>query len=796
MEPILVVDAGAATTMACLVGGPAGRPEPVLDEHSRDNHVYWPTAVAWGARGFLAGASAVQPGTHQGLAGGRFLLDPAQPDSRVPLGDRTYPRYELLAAMLDRLRRAAQDKARHDVTRILLTVPDLAAGGDAARRGLLQAARLAKFTDVELLPAGLAAAMAPAAAVFPGSHVLVCDAGASALRLVLVRTGLAPGTDPGVVRAVRLIPGLGGDAMDRAIADDLPGKAGRQRREDVAAWARSQRYLEPVTRGRERLSDWDKADISPDAIGLVPVTYTRNDLKRKLASDLDQVTRMCRAMLREPPLSGRPDKDLSAVLLVGGCAPMPFLAGELAKLKVLVQNVREPGTAILEGATRWAGHAAGRVIIAMPHRPGVRDLAWALKDSRVTLVEWRVAEGRAFARGERLAVVRSLDDDSVKYLTADFAGTMRQHCIHEKEPVESLDVVAIAEVRHTTREDLADPVYRIADLPGRRAVAFGRSGTELLLTGTNGPSRLLSLETGAEREVAWPAGSALGPHGAAAWDPDAGWVAGDFHDGVFEAYGENDARSRHLGSFDIHRQQPAIRLSGDGRLACLIDSRAEGRLADIARGLAGIERGPKVRIRPTARTSKELPDAPDGDFYASPSSSVAFSPDGAIVILALQASPGHGSQPRTPRLLAFHPQDGTHAVIRALPGSPLGARRDLSLQLAPDGSRVMVAIGGELEVRDVGSGEILWTVPPPPGPITAASFSARGDLLVIASQLDRQWLVTAWDVAQDDRRPGEAGRPLRQLLVDHEVTRLLVSPDDRFLVTGNDTDSTLWGLLP
>jgi hypothetical protein len=784
MEPILVVDVGSATTMARLVSGPTGRGELVLDQDLRENHNYWPTAVALGADGFLVGATAIQPGTDQGLPGGRFHLDPAAPDAAIPLDGQTYPRHALLAALLTRLRDLATEKAGREVSRVLLTVPDLPAGCGSARSGLLWAARLAGFIDIELLSAAAAVAMAPAVAAPPGGYLLVCDAGASALRMVLVRAGSAPGTDPGAVLSIRAIAELGGDAMDRAIADDLPFKAGRRQREAVAAWSRSQPYLEPVTRGRERLSESEQVDISPEAVDSVPVPYGRQNLRKKVRSAVDQVARTSRAMLRESLPGKFPERQLSAIVLVGGCAATPFLADELAKLRVPVSLMPESATTAVEGADLWAQHAGARVTLAMPHRPGTRDLAWEFKAGRVTLARWLVGQGGGFASGDRLAVVRSMDDDRVSYLTADFAGTIRQHCIPERDQVDSFDVVAVAEISRATRHDLAQPLRSLGDLPGGRAMAFGQGGAELLLTDSHGRGRVLVMETGAEREVTWP-GVMLGSRSAAARDPDAGWVAGIFHRGGFEACGENNSERYRLARFDERRQQPAIQLSADGRLACLIDSQA----------LRGRSRA-KVRVSAVGLTARELPELPDRDFYADAPSSVAFSRDGSTVILACaEQGATRKSRGRPPELLVCNLADGRCGTVCALPRPVANARPDLSLAVTPDGSRVMRAGGGTLDVLDAHTGTSLWTINPP-GPVTAAAFSASGDLLVLASQQDRWSLLTIWDTGYQSRQLGESERQLRQLFIGYPVTRVLISPDERFLVTGNDDTSTIWGLLP
>lgn len=782
MEPILVADAGSATTMACLVTGPVGRPPFVPDEQSAEN--YWPTAVARQGDEFLTGTAAIQPGTHQGLPGGRFLLDLMAPDTELTLDGTGYPRHVLLGEMLGRLRAKASVLANREVTRLLLTVPYGVTRNDTARRGLLRAARLAGFTDTELLSAVLAAAMAPGAPRVPGGYLLVCDAGASALRLSLVRTGRVPGRDQGRVLEDSAIAELGGDRMDEAIAKDLPKRAGRRKRDTVQSWTRSQRYLAPVTRARHLLSTTDTVEVSLDTADRITVPYRRSRLKSQLSRPLDRMEEACRGMLRNPDLGRKPADSLHGVLLIGGCGVTPLFADKFGKLNVPVHRGREPQFAVLEGAVFWAQHVADRVITAMPPRPGTRDLAWEFKDRRVTLVRWLLHRDGEFASGDRLAVVRSVDDDRVKYLTADFAGIMRQHRVCELDRVDSGDVVAVAEIRRTTRADLADPVQHLDDLPGWRAAAFGQGGGELLLTDNQGTNRVVFTETGAEREFTWPDAVTLGTGSAAARDPDTGWVAGVFRQGKFEICGENDDQARSLGRYD-EKRWPAIWLSADGRLACLIDGRkARVRLTDWKAG----------------RKGKVLADRLKRDFYADARSPVAFSQDGATVILACAKKDARfRKKKRKPaELLAFHPQDGTGRTIRELPEP----QTQVIFEVAPDGSRVMVAADGEAAVLVPGADsgaegwQELWRMPQPL-PLTAAGFSASGDLLVTAYQQPEGWsLVTVWDCGDYGQGPGEAEPRVRQFRAGYPVTRLLISPDDRFLVTGDDSDSTLWGLLP
>lgn len=778
MEPILVADVGTATTMAWLVNGDPAEPPPLPDPHSREN--YWLTAAAPEGDGFVAGGAADQPGTDLGVPRGRFLRD-RDTDPRlaavVTFGGREATRLDLLTELLRKLRGQAARKAGRDVDRVLLTVPDWPREHDAAYRdSLLTAARRAGFLHVEFLSAACAVTLA--ARVPQGRRVLVCDAGASALRLVLVEAG-RPGLDPGTVVAVRAVPGLGGDAMDARMAADVQGKLPKGRRDPVTGRWDWDGFLRAVTAARQRLTDESRADVSVGALDKMTVGYTRRDLIKLLKGPLGQVRDEARAVAGKRPA-------LTAVLLAGGCAGTPQLAETLEDaLKTPAQRMPEPGFAVVAGGAEFGDLAPSRAIEALPHWPGTRDLAWGFKESRARLVRWLVAPGDGFAAGARLAVVRSMDDDRVAYLTADFAGTLREQCAVEGTPVDSGDVLAIADTSLSHPRDLPFAPYHIAGLPGEHVAACARTGAELLLRARDGRYRLLNLETGASHWVTWQS------LGAAAADLVRGdvtatgygsWLAAVVTDGAVTVHGQDGRPPRRLAVCKRPGRAWA-RLSADGTLACV--------LADD-----------QLRVMTTSgqKKSRDLLSRPAKDLCPDVSSA-AFSGDGGTLVVTRQGRSQLMRKSEPGAVAVVDVDSGRETALRALPGGPPG-QPPPRVAVSADGTLVMVATGTELEMWHVPSLAPLWTAIVP-GPVRAAAFFAGGShfLVTVCAEGQRE-TAAVWDCGAPARRTIAQGaarraRPLHPAVdLGQPATQVRVSPDGRFLLAVNDHGSAIWGLLP
>jgi WD40 repeat protein len=822
VEPILVVDAGTATTQAYAV---LGETKEILTDPGFLHGDYWPTAVARDGAGFIVGGAAVQPAIDQGLARGRFLGQLGRPGARLVLGDAVHPPQSyspegLLAELLRELRLHAGRPAGREVRRVLLTVPDsgpvpgflradrrgagrdiprTAADGrghDTLRAGLVRAARLAGFTDVELLSETAAASLG-APRQKPQRNVLIADAGASALRLTVWRAGSAHDGDPGSVVCRETFPALGGDRIDEQLAERISSSMARDEMPDrgqtVLGWFRGRKsgaappvdadgpdqrdeYLDKARDLRHQLTRADEALVSLRTLDRKHFSFRREDLRKLLSRQLEELGEACHALTRA-------GLDIQDVLLVGGCAQMPLLADGLREFlgraaPVDVRPLDQPDWVAVAGARSWALHAGSRRIEALPHRPGTRDLAWQFKDgggARIT--KWLVAEGSTFEPGDPLAAVRGLDDDSACYLTADFSGTLLRHCVtakttdHPGQVVDSREVLAVADVRPAEPAQLCTPYL----VPGARAMAsaamaFSPDGGELAAVDRDGVCYLRDMQTGTEKRLphrlvlSGPGCDLVCTTGPGPADRDwlAGHVDGDAVTVVSIRTGEQRGRSFRGGW--------AIRFGAGGSRACVLGDR-------------------EIRVsREDGGRWHELYAEKVPDYYADALASVAYSRDGGTLVYACRDKK-HRSR-REPGAGTLFVRDA--AVHRAIGAAlPAGAQPAFLLAVSPDGSRVMLAIGRKIEIWDASNNMLMWEHPVG-GTVRAAEFSPDGNLLVTAIQAQSSWIGALWDA-----RPAQPKIWRRQFdLEGRSTTWVRISPDNRFLVTGNENHSALWGLLP
>jgi WD40 repeat protein len=264
-----------------------------------------------------------------------------------------------------------------------------------------------------------------------------------------------------------------------------------------------------------------------------------------------------------------------------------------------------------------------------------------------------------------------------------------------------------------------------------------------------------------------PGGVVLGGPGCdVVRSPNAGWIAG-----------LSDGRSVHLFSMMTGQQvgraisgPSAIRFSGDG---------SHFWTCEIKRG------GVVIRVWEQAGGgSRAVHTEEVAGLYGDPASAITLSHDGKTLLLACR--PKQQRRLKTPggELIVWR---GTRrGVLRQLAEV---AQPAVGLAAASGGGLVMMAFGSEIEVRDIVSGQ-CWDRPLP-GPVRAAAFSADGSYLVTVGQDQAGWTGMVWDTREDP-----LADPLRVFpLAGRMATTVLVSPDSRFLVTGDEKDSTLWGLL-
>jgi molecular chaperone DnaK len=753
-EPILVVDLGTSKTAAALVKGGEGRllREPFSGLES------WPTSVVREGETLLVGTVAERRKVADpGLYSGRFLamLGGA---GKVPLGDREYSVAELMAALLDKLRAEAQRVADDSVDRVLFCVrgegpPDttepaepggqVAPADQSVRQVLLVAAAAAGCTDVEFLAQPVAVSLA-AGPPPVGSLVLVCDAGASSARISLVKT--ADGV--GETLALRSVDSCGGDQIDEllaaAIRADAESWLGPRLDAAGADGAKSRlRFADFARQVKQHLTD---AQETVEYVGMLdpPVRFSRADLERLIEPPLDQLVAGYREVV-----AAAASASLAAVLLTGGCARIPAFAAALTKAAGRpVAPLADPQLASVRGGIEWAVGAPARQIVALASLPGVRPLAWRFDGGAARLAEWLVPVGASFQAGDRVARLRD-GEDAIWDLKADQSGEMQQHCVGAGAVLASGDNLAVVRLAVQSPADLVSPPHRVTDLPGGQFAAFSPDSRQLVTMDGSGTLRVWETETATEVHRA-KTSAVLRPRTYDATVGSTGrWLfARNDSAAIIVSDVVTGRELRRLGWYGTTR---AVRLSADAARVC------------------AWELG---KIRVWARNGHKLLSVRErllGDEFES----VAFSPDGNW--LAVASASG---------LRVWNVRSGTSRVVRQLQRVK---ERMWNMTFAWDGQRIFLAIGSNVEMIDVPSGNRVWMADVP-APVRAADFTSDGSFLATVGHDEQACSAALWSAAD--------GMLVHRIDLEQPSDSVRISPDGMLMAIGNAETSTIWALVP
>ncbi|TNH26024.1 Hsp70 family protein [Micromonospora orduensis] len=363
----LGVDLGTSNTVAVL-RWPDGRTRPLL----MDGQPVSPSAVYADPDGTL----------HVGWDARRLALaDPARfeanPKRRVdeptvPLGERSYPPADLLAAVLAAVARAAVGAVGF-LPPAVLTCP---AAWDGTRRQVLADALLragwpqaAEHTLAGPTPPGTRLLREPVAAaryytqvlhrpVPVGGAIAVFDFGGGTLDVAVLRNeGADPWGDSGFsVVADGGLPDLGGLDLDAALVRRVGELVGERH---AAQWARLVGPGDAAQR-RDQVRLWDevrgaketlsRSVVAPVAVPGLPdaVQLTRADVERVATPLLRRAVDRAREVIAAAGL--RPDQ-LDGLFLVGGSSRIPLVARMLhAELGVAPTVLDQPELPVAEGA--------------------------------------------------------------------------------------------------------------------------------------------------------------------------------------------------------------------------------------------------------------------------------------------------------------------------------------------------------------------------------------------------------------------------------------------------------------
>ncbi|XXX75088.1 Fe-S protein assembly chaperone HscA [Sorangium sp. So ce134] len=284
------------------------------------------------------------------------FVEPKGPEDaksvRFKVRDREVTPVEVSAEILKELRTSAERELR-SVGGAVITVP--AYFDDAQRQATKDAGRLAGLEVLRLLNEPTAAALAYGLDKQQNGLFAVYDLGGGTFDITVLLL------DNGVfqVKSTGGDSALGGDDMDRALAERLLQEMGAARRTpEVVRLA-----LDTARSVKHALTDAERVEIElPVQAGAGGpasrlVTVTRDELNALIAPLLERTGAACRRALRD---AGVQASDLDGVILVGGATRVPHVREYVAKLfgKEPLKDI-DPEEVVALGAAIQADILAG-----------------------------------------------------------------------------------------------------------------------------------------------------------------------------------------------------------------------------------------------------------------------------------------------------------------------------------------------------------------------------------------------------------------------------------------------------
>jgi molecular chaperone HscA len=255
-----------------------------------------------------------------------FAKPSSEEDQRVvrfDVGERAVTPVEVSAEILRSLRQSALDQLGA-VGGAVITVP--AYFDDSQRQATKDAGRLAGLEVLRLLNEPTAAALAYGLDKKQNGLFAVFDLGGGTFDITLLRL------EDGIfqVKSTGGDSALGGDDMDRLIAEEMLGAMGLSepaaRTPEVVSLV-----LEAARRVKHELSDHAEVDaeLPKRGGGTVVFVLTRSRFDQLIQPLLDRAGRACRRALRDAELDA---SALDGVILVGGATRVPRVRGFVREL--------------------------------------------------------------------------------------------------------------------------------------------------------------------------------------------------------------------------------------------------------------------------------------------------------------------------------------------------------------------------------------------------------------------------------------------------------------------------------
>lgn len=261
-------------------------------------------------------------------------------------GGRVVTPVEVSAEILRVLKLQAEDKLR-SVGGAVITVP--AYFDDAQRQATKDAARLADLEVLRLINEPTAAALAYGVEKKQDGIFAVYDLGGGTfdITILLLEKGIFQ------VRSTGGDSQLGGDDMDRAIAQELLRSAGFAEARQTAHLVR--RVLDQARAAKHRLTEDEGVQVEIPGHGSFELTRSR--FEELIAPILERTGAACRRALKD---AGIRAEELDGVILVGGSTRVPAVRRYVASLfkKEPLADI-DPDQVVALGAALQADSLAG-----------------------------------------------------------------------------------------------------------------------------------------------------------------------------------------------------------------------------------------------------------------------------------------------------------------------------------------------------------------------------------------------------------------------------------------------------
>jgi len=287
------------------------------------------------------------------------VVESANGDCRVRIGDKQYSPPEISAMVLQKMRETAEDYLGERVTKAVVTVP--AYFNDSQRQATKDAGKIAGLEVERIINEPTAAALAYGLDKKANEKVAVFDLGGGTFDISILEIG-----EEGVfqVLATNGDTHLGGDDFDERVinwlADEFKRDSGIDLRQDKMAL---QRLKEAAEKAKCELSTLTETPLSlmyvtADAAGPkhLEKTLSRAKLEELVADLIERTVAPCQQALKD---AGFTPKNVDEVILVGGQTRMPAVQNKVRQL-----FAREPNKSVNPDEVVAVGAAIQGAILA------------------------------------------------------------------------------------------------------------------------------------------------------------------------------------------------------------------------------------------------------------------------------------------------------------------------------------------------------------------------------------------------------------------------------------------------